>query len=174
MRLLEQKTEHRNIERYIDIVETKMAIKLSKNQREAVNMVVNNPFSIIIGGAGTGKTTVLKAILNVLYKLKKIKPDDVVFAAPTGKAAQRMTESTGHDAKTIDSLLRIRVDDDGNIVDERIEEGETLDGKMVVVDESSMLDMYKAYRLFSAIDTDKSPSLRRHRTIAVCGCRKCS
>lgn len=154
-RLLHTKTEIRDVSRYIDIVEMKLGFNLSQKQRLAVQMVCNNALSIVIGSAGTGKSTALRGTLQTLYKLG-YKEDDVIFAAPTGKAAQRMKECTGHDAVTLHSLLNLRADDDF-VKDE--DPYEQLDCKLLVVDEYSMADMFITYKLFSAIDTEKTKVL---------------
>lgn len=148
---LEIKPNNFKYDKYISLVEKKLGITLSENQRAAVNMGLQNQISILIGGAGTGKTTVLKAILETSYK-RGLDPDDVMLAAPTGKAAHRMTEATGHIARTIHSMLGLTPDETNKEEDEQAE----LDCKLLVVDEFSMADMYVAYRLFKALDPKKT------------------
>ena len=154
--LLSAKCEKYETDSILKEVESELHINLSNNQREAVNMAVNHQFSIITGGAGTGKTTVLNSILNVLYKLG-YERNDIVLCSPTGKAAQRMKESTKHSASTIHSALNIRVSDE--YLDNKEPEIDSLSCKLLVCDEFSMADMYITYRLFSAIDVQKTKVL---------------
>lgn len=128
----------------IENTERALGIKLAEKQKEALVMCLQNNVSIVTGGPGTGKTTTLKAILH-LYGSKIAQ--DVVLMAPTGKAARRMEESTGIPAKTIHSTLNIYSD-----AASENDDSET-DGSFFVVDEFSMVDMFLAQRLFSAIPT---------------------
>lgn len=132
--------------------ENSVGIELSNNQREAVMTVLSNPLTVITGGAGTGKSTVLKVILESL-KILGENPSGVVLAAPTGKAATRMTECTGYHASTLHKALGLMAEEDYWLRDD---EFETLQANFVVVDEFSMTDMFIAYRLFSQIDLYKT------------------
>ena len=128
-------------------------------QECAVATALKNKITIITGGPGTGKTTILKAVCDIL-KAKKITP---VLAAPTGKAAQRMSESTGVEAKTIHRLLGF---EDGKFV---YNEYRTIPAKFVIIDEASMLDTKLASSVIAAIassahlvlvgDIDQLPSV---------------
>ena len=103
--------------------------KLHEHQVDGVIMVVNNNFSVLTGGPGTGKTTVLSAITYVLRKLNdKVK---IVFTAPTGKAARRISESTGENASTLHKKLGIGYQET---------EGEPFYEDVLFIDESSMND----------------------------------
>lgn len=140
------------------------SINLSTKQRTAVETAFAYNLSIITGSPGTGKTTVLKAVLEVFRLLN---PDSkVLLAAPTGRASRRMSESTGFDgAKTLHSALCLMGGDE----DEEYEEGEVIDASLVVVDETSMVDMWLATQLFSRLgsgtkivlvgDADQLPSV---------------
>ena len=132
--------------------ETLNKIKLSKNQKTAISMVLQNPLSIITGGAGTGKTTVLKNILTCLNILGE-NMDDVILAAPTGKAAILMSERTGHGAPTIHKALGLVTDSDFYKDETEIS---PIDGKTIVCDEFSMADTFLTYRLFAAADRNDS------------------
>lgn len=123
-------------------------IELSKNQRKAVLTVIANPLTVITGGAGTGKSTVLRVVLDAL-KLLGENPDEVVLAAPTGKAAIRMTEVTGYPASTLHKALGLMSEED---YWRNPEDFDSLQANFVVCDEFSMADMFLAYRLFAQID----------------------
>ena len=118
------------IDEEILICEKENGIKLADSQKKAVRMACKNPVCIITGGAGTGKTTVLKFILQILIKLMEIK--DVSLLAPTGRAASRMSESIGRGfcASTIHSALQLKGD-----YCER-----SIDTDILIVDEMSMVD----------------------------------
>ena len=132
--------------------------KLHSHQADAVVMVVNNNFSILTGGPGTGKTTVLKAIAYVLRRLKN--ETSIVFTAPTGKAARRIKESTGENAVTIHKKLGLGYSSSNP--DNFFED-------VLFIDESSMLDVDIASALFQAVksgrklvlvgDVDQLPSV---------------
>lgn len=132
--------------------------KLHFHQADAVVMVVNNNFSILTGGPGTGKTTVLKAIAYVLRKLKN--ETSIVFTAPTGKAARRIKESTGENAVTIHKKLGLGYSSSNP--DNFFED-------VLFIDESSMLDIDIGHALFQAVkngrklvlvgDVDQLPSV---------------
>ena len=130
-----------NIETEITHVEKRLKFTLSPIQREAVINSLSASFSIITGGPGTGKTTILKVILDVYARLHS--DANIMLCAPTGRAARRMSESTGYSAVTLHSALGFRGDDQY--------EGGMLTCDLLVVDESSMLDMLLASRLFSSI-----------------------
>lgn len=140
------------------------SINLSAKQRTAVETAFAYNLSIITGSPGTGKTTVLKAVLEVFRLLNP--EGKVLLAAPTGRASRRMSESTGFDgAKTLHSALCLMGGDE----DDDYEEGDAIDAELVVVDETSMADMWLTAQLFSRLkpgtklvlvgDADQLPSV---------------
>ena len=120
--------------------QTDLGIKLSKTQEQAVRMVFEHPISIITGGPGTGKTTVLKVILYIHQAISK---GEVQLMAPTGRAARRMVESTGFPAASTMHLALGLVGDG-----ESYQEFEYLTAELVNADEVSMIDMHLAYEFF--------------------------
>lgn len=128
-------------------VRQNLGLTLSQRQSEAVYMAFRSNLSIITGGPGTGKTTVLRAVIEVfqsLYPNKKI-----LLAAPTGRASRRMAESTGrNDAKTLHSALGLL--GDGVPID-KDKQKEPIDADLIIVDESSMIDMWLARQFFQRI-----------------------
>ena len=126
----------------LEHIRNDLRINLSQRQCEAVYMAFRSNLSIITGSPGTGKTTVLRAIIQVfrlLYPEGKIQ-----LAAPTGRASRRMAESTGYaGAKTLHSLLGL-MGEEGFTK----EESEPLDADLIIVDESSMIDMWLAQQFF--------------------------
>lgn len=126
-------------------IKGRLGISLSKKQSEGVEMVFRHNLSIITGGPGTGKSTVLKAVIEAyrtLYPRKIIK-----LAAPTGKASRRMAETTGiMDAQTLHSLLGLHGGGDS-----WQKKKKDLIADLVIVDESSMMDMWLAWQLFQRL-----------------------
>ena len=143
--MLAVKPESVDITPALDHIRSELGISLSQRQCEAVYMAFRSNLSIITGSPGTGKTTVLQAIIQVfrfLYPNGK-----VLLAAPTGRASRRMAESTGEmTAKTLHSLLGL-VGDMGCIK----ENPEPLEADIIIVDESSMIDMWLARQFFSRV-----------------------
>jgi exodeoxyribonuclease V alpha subunit len=139
-------------ERAVLKAEQMIGIELTKNQRTAVLTVLANPLTVITGGAGTGKSTVLRVVLEAL-KLLGENPDEVVLAAPTGKAAIRMTECTKYPASTLHKALGLMSEED---YWRSQEDFDSLQANFVVCDEFSMSDMFLAYRLFAQIDLSKT------------------
>lgn len=138
---------------------SKQEYPLSKRQQAAVRNALLKRVSVITGGPGTGKTTIIKCIISVYRKVFK---NQVVCMAPTGKASRRMAEATGEEAKTIHSRLRI-VDEFSSTPPERIEEG------LVIIDETSMVDNALMSKIVDALspncmllmvgDIDQLPSV---------------
>lgn len=122
----------------------------SPDQKNAIYGALTNHFCVITGGPGTGKSTILDALL-VCWK-KFVKNDDWVLMAPTGKASVRMTETTGEDASTIHSQLKLSVSD--TILDPDVKglEPLTVEAGLVVVDEASMLDQPVMNALLKAVN----------------------
>ena len=132
-----KKIEH--IENALKGVEKKSNIELSKKQREAVLSINDSNVTIITGGPGTGKTTIIKTIIDLFEERKK----KVVLTAPTGRAAKKMTEATGKEASTLHRLLGIgKLDDEGIYSRHSDYKGEPIDADLIVVDELSMVDMF--------------------------------
>lgn len=123
----------------IDVYEAKNNISLTLEQREAIILTAGESISLILGGAGCGKTTVLKGVYEVLNStLPGLRVHQIALS---GRAAQRMQESTGLEARTIAAFLR----DGGEAA------GQLTSNDVVVVDEASMLDIITSYRLFRKI-----------------------
>ena len=130
-------------EKTIEKIEEKWGIKIDENQREVILSAVNNKLSIITGGPGTGKTTILKFIVSLLKENGKT----VMIAAPTGRAAKRISETSGEDAKTIHRLLEYIPGKDG-FMKNRFN---PLEADAVIIDEASMMDIFIFYRLLDAL-----------------------
>ncbi|MET3682503.1 exodeoxyribonuclease V alpha subunit [Alkalibacillus flavidus] len=134
-------------------VEEQEGIAYGEEQYEAVKKALNEKVMLLTGGPGTGKTTVVKGILHcyeaLFQKKEQKKQSDYILAAPTGRAAKRLTESTGIKAKTIHSLL-------GWSGEEEFEYNASnqLSGKVMIVDEFSMVDIWLANRLLKAVPAD--------------------
>ena len=125
----------KSIKKEIEKLENILEIKLSDKQYEALKCINDNNVCIITGGPGTGKTTIIKFILNLFSSHN----EKVVLCAPTGRAAKRITEATGEEAKTIHRLLEI-----GKTDEDRLKSIETqiapIDADVIVIDEMSMVD----------------------------------
>lgn len=141
-----KKVEH--IENAVKKLESKSNIELSEKQKEAIETINDSNVTIITGGPGTGKTTIIKTIID-LYEERKKK---VVLTAPTGRAAKKMTEATGREASTLHRLLCIgKLDDEGIYSKHSDYEGEPIDADVIVVDELSMVDMFLLNYLLNCI-----------------------
>ena len=155
-----------NIKKELKIIEEKTDLILSEKQKEAINAINENNVTIITGGPGTGKTTIIKSIIEI-YKKQKYK---IVLCAPTGRAAKRMTETTGEEASTLHRLLEIgKIDEESLYKKESEYQGAPIDADIIIVDEVSMVDMfvmsylldciYKGTKLILVGDADQLPSV---------------
>ena len=137
-----------NFEKKLKKIEKHSDLELSEKQREAVIAVQKHNVCVITGGPGTGKTTIIKTIIE-MYKQEEKK---VVLCAPTGRAAKRMSEATGEEAKTLHRLLEIgkTSSDELQNIDPNVEV-EPLDADVIIVDEVSMVDIFLMNYLLQAI-----------------------
>ncbi len=133
----------------LSTVEKQFQIELDEMQRTAVIEAARNGLLVITGGPGTGKTTTINAIIRFF----EAEGMDLLLAAPTGRAAKRMTETTGYEARTIHRLLEISKmsgDIDNKLVFER-NEGNPLETDVIIIDEMSMVDIGLMHALLRAI-----------------------
>ena len=151
-----------DLDEKIDQAEQTLKQKLAPSQRKAVKLCLSHPISIMTGGPGSGKTTTLRFILDI-YK-KEYPSNEILLAAPTGRASRRMAEQTGMFASTLHSALGLITDEESPLNDT-----ELLPADLIVVDEFSMVDMRLAYILLERIkpgaqllivgDADQLPSV---------------
>ncbi len=136
------------IENELNQVEENSKLELSEKQKEAVKLINDNNVAIVTGGPGTGKTTIIKTIIDIYEGQGK----KVVLCAPTGRAAKRMTETTGKEASTLHRLLEIgKIDEDSLYKNNSNYEGAPIDGDLIIVDEMSMVDMFLMNYLLKCI-----------------------
>ena len=146
----------------LDAEELRMKVKFAPEQREAVKMALTQGVSVITGGPGTGKSMILRAILDIYRRQNPGK--EICLCAPTGRAARRMEQATGLAASTVHKALGLLAGEDGDYG-----EPQALDADIILVDEVSMMDIYLAGRLLEAVksraqvvligDSDQLPSV---------------
>ncbi len=160
-----------DISSLIASVESEMGVSYATLQREAIFKTFGEGFTVITGGPGTGKTTIIKALI-VIFKKLGFK---TVLAAPTGRAAKRMSEATSEEAKTVHRMLEMeRTEGDGIRFGRNMRN--PLDEKVVIVDEASMIDlslmaalmraMPRGARLVLIGDSDQLPSVGAGNVLA--------
>ena len=142
-------------------VQQKTSVELAVAQQNAIKTALTSKIAVITGGPGVGKTTIVNSIVKIL----QAKNSKVLLAAPTGRAAKRMSEATGAPAQTIHRLLKYEPHEGGFTHNER----HPLKGDMIIIDETSMLDIPLAYHLLKAMpltasvvfvgDVDQLPSV---------------
>ncbi|WP_458412398.1 ATP-dependent RecD-like DNA helicase [Schinkia sp. CFF1] len=155
-------------------LEERLKVQYAPSQKTAIQTAISSPLMILTGGPGTGKTTVIKGIVEIYAELhgcslnpKDYDKDDafpIILCAPTGRAAKRMTESTGLPAVTIHRLLGWNGSEGFNH-----DEDQPIEGKLVIIDEFSMVDVWLANQLLKALpsqiqviivgDEDQLPSV---------------
>lgn len=150
-----------NIDEAIGWAQKVLNMTLSEKQEEAVRASVHAKAMIVTGGPGTGKTTIINTIIKIYGKMGQ----KVLLAAPTGRAAKRMTEATGHEAKTIHRLLEFSP---GGTTFKKNEK-DPLEADLIIIDEASMVDTVLMYHFLKAVspkatvilvgDVDQLPSV---------------
>ncbi|RPJ08995.1 MAG: ATP-dependent RecD-like DNA helicase, partial [Deltaproteobacteria bacterium] len=148
-------------EKAIEWVQQKLNMELAEKQKEAILSAASSKVLIITGGPGTGKTTIITGILKIFQQLKL----RILLAAPTGRAAKKMSEATGWEAKTIHRLLEFSPQKRGFKKDQ----DDPLEADVIIIDETSMVDTLLMYNLLKAIpsqthlilvgDVDQLPSV---------------
>ena len=127
----------------VEWVQGQLSLQFADRQKEAISNALEHKVMVITGGPGTGKTTIINAILKIFARAGA----HILLGAPTGRAAKRMSEVTGHDARTIHRMLKYSVREGG------FEKNETnpLDGDLIIIDEVSMIDTLLMHHLLRAI-----------------------
>ena len=146
-------------DRYIGEIEEELGIEYDIVQIAAIKNSIINNFSILTGGPGTGKTTIILAIIKVFQKLNNYCLSDLqdetksilTLCAPTGKAAKRMAESTGLYASTIHKAIGWTVEDEN--MEEFVSE-KRIKSELIIIDETSMIDVFLMYNLLKIIHPD--------------------
>jgi len=132
-----------DVQKAVQWVQSLLKIELATNQQAAVSQAITEKVQVITGGPGTGKSTITKAILSITEKLT----DKIVLAAPTGRAAKRMSEITGKTAKTIHALLEF----DFKVGKFKKNQETPLECDLIIIDEASMIDTTLMFNLLKAI-----------------------
>ena len=144
------KRELPKLEEKLESLEKKNNIKYDDMQKKAIIKAINNNLTIITGGPGTGKTTIIKAIVNLLKDTCKVKLDEIALLAPTGRASKKMMESTGVSASTIHKYLGW--DKERNMF--RVDAYHPNQEDYIIVDETSMIDTVLMSSLLKGIKRD--------------------
>jgi len=154
-----------NVDQLIAVTECETGIRLSENQKDAVKASLQNGVSVITGGPGTGKTT----IINTIMKIFEHSGFATAIAAPTGRAAKRITETSGYEASTIHRLLEYYYSEGEDAMRFGKTSEDPLEYDAVIIDEASMIDILLMNGLLSAIkpgtrlvivgDADQLPSV---------------
>lgn len=157
--------DFKNITDEIDEYERENNIQFADEQKEAISLGVQNGVCVITGGPGTGKTTIIKCIIKIFEK----RGMSIVLGAPTGRAAKRITETTGYEAKTIHRLLEMQFIPDKNESMFAVDESNPIEADAIIIDEASMVDILLMNSLLKAIaagtklimvgDVDQLPSV---------------
>ena len=145
----------------IEWVQGDLKITFAEGQKQAVKEAIDKKIIVVTGGPGTGKTTIINSIIRIYGKAGQ----RVLLTAPTGRAAKRMTEATGHEAKTIHRLLEFSPKEGGF----KRDENNPLEADLIVIDETSMVDTVLMYHFLKAVpreatlilvgDVDQLPSV---------------
>ncbi len=140
----------------IESLEEKIGYKFNKEQKEAITNALNYNFSVITGGPGTGKTTIIKAIASIYKDINKLTRgelcNDLILLAPTGRASKRMSNQAGLPSYTIHRFLKWQKDSNKFMINEENKSN----AKLVIIDEASMVDENLLYNLFLGLkDTCK-------------------
>ncbi len=153
-----------DVNKHIEKIEKTQKIQFAEKQKEAIATAVNKGILILTGGPGTGKTTTLNGIINLFEKDQL----DIALCAPTGRAAQRMTEATGRNATTIHRLLEVEWGENDRPVFKRNIRN-PLECQAIIIDEMSMVDIFLFSNLLDALpfgcrlimvgDSDQLPSV---------------
>lgn len=150
-RITTQKQEFSNDKIYkaIEVTQKKFEITYDDSQKEAILKILKEPLFVLTGGPGTGKTTIINAVIDVYAQLTDLDleeiEENIVLAAPTGRAAKRMNELTGYTASTIHRLLGISLDSVGDNYEDK-----EIQGEFLIIDEMSMVDTWLMNRVFKA------------------------
>lgn len=154
-----------DIEEEIERLEAENGMEFAKNQKKAIRESIANGVLVVTGGPGTGKTTTINSIIDIFEENKL----EVILAAPTGRAAKRMSEATGREASTIHRLLEYTFGDDTIGMYFGKDDGAPIEADVIIVDEVSMVDIILMNSLLKAItpgtrliivgDTDQLPSV---------------
>lgn len=147
------------LDKYINEVEDELEISYDIVQIAAIKNCIRNNFAILTGGPGTGKTTIILAVIKIFQKIKNYSIHDLLdesrsiltLCAPTGKAAKRMSESTGFYASTIHKAIGWSTEDEN--MEEFVSE-KHIKSELVIIDESSMIDVFLMYNLLKIINKD--------------------
>lgn len=147
------------LDKYINEVEDELEISYDIVQIAAIKNCIRNNFAILTGGPGTGKTTIILAVIKIFQKVKNYSIHDLLdesrsiltLCAPTGKAAKRMSESTGFYASTIHKAIGWSTEDEN--MEEFVSE-KHIKSELVIIDESSMIDVFLMYNLLKIINKD--------------------
>jgi exodeoxyribonuclease V alpha subunit len=154
-----------NVDEEIKEFEKDNCIEFAPSQKEAIRGAIENGVEIITGGPGTGKTTIINCITEIFEKASLT----VYMSAPTGRAAKRMAEATGREAKTVHRLLEMGVSDENENLSFSKGEETPLDCDVIIIDEASMIDIVLMNNLLKAVslgtriiivgDVDQLPSV---------------
>ena len=146
----------KKLDKHIETIEIDSSIKYNDRQKEAIRNALVKKFLIITGGPGTGKTTIIKAIVKLYKEINKLKyeklKEEIVLLAPTGRASKRITESSKHPASTIHRFLKWNKETDKFAVNEYNKSK----AKIVIIDEASMVDVSLFNSLLKGLSVDCS------------------